>query len=935
MSEQIKVEMTVNGQRRDAVTTPRTTLADFLRSDCGLTATHLGCEQGVCGACTVSMDGATVLSCLILAVQADGAEIRTAEGLLGPDGALPPLADALQAEHGIQCGYCTPGILMRGTELLAEQPDPAEVEIRAGLCGNLCRCTGYTNVVKAVARAAAGAATPKPATDQAPRRREDVRLLNGSGEFVDDVAPPGTLHAAFLRSTVASGRVVRLDAGAARALDGVVAVLTAADLNPHAGPMQPTPRLDDDDPRLLPLATDRVHFAGEPLALVVARDRYAAEDALELIEVEIEAGHPVLDPQAAASDEAPLVYPEAGSNVCTELVSPVRPRLRRTLDEAPHVVRATCHQQRQANAPLETRGVVASYDPETGELWAHISTQNPHESKLAMSRVTGVPVDQVRVASRDVGGSFGQKFWTGRDELTVTLAARVLGGTIKWIEDGRENFTACTHARGDVGTGTFALDEDGRFLGTYLDHVEDTGAYPTGVIAKAGPFVGMIFTGPYRVPDHAFRFRSVRTSTCPRGAYRGPWAFATVAREEMIDEVARAVGLDPLELRRRNVLSAAELPYSLPTRMVLDHVTPAETLEEVARLLDYLELRRRQRRLFEDEGRLFGLGIAMCVEPSSIGTMDPIASDTARLRVESDGTVTAFLGTGSGGQGVETTMAQVLAGELDLEVDDVRVVQGDTGNTPYGRGTGASGTAVITGGACRAAAAELLTTAKGLAAGLLDVPADRFELRRRALADRQDPDVAVSWAELAKAAQSSAAGALEATGRFRAPPVTWSNACHGCLVEVDRELGLVRIERYVVAEDCGKIINAKVVEGQIAGGVLQGIGGALFEEVRYDDQGRPLTLGLADYAVPTAAEATTVECVHIETPSPTPGGHKGMGQGGAVGALPCVFNAVADALALVGARVDRTPLTPGRILTALAGAAAGPPRPGARPPAAR
>jgi carbon-monoxide dehydrogenase large subunit len=618
------------------------------------------------------------------------------------------------------------------------------------------------------------------------------------------------------------------------------------------------------------------------------------------------------------------VYPETASNLYHDMVSPVRPKLQRALADSPYIVRATVHQQRQANAPLEPRGVVASYDPDTGELWANISTQNPHEAKLAMSRVTGVAAEQVRVTARDVGGSFGQKFWTGRDELTVTLASRILGRTVKWIEDTRENFTACTHARTDTATGTFALDEDGRFLGSYVDHLEDAGAYPTGVIGKAGPFVGMIFTAPYRIAHHAFRFRSVRTNTCPRGAYRGPWAFAAVAREQMMDEVARAVGLDPLELRRRNVVSADELPYTLPTRLVLDHVTPADALEEVAKRLDYAQLRQRQRRLFEEEGRLLGIGLAMCIEPSSIGTMDPISSDTARLRVEQDGTVTAFLATGAGGQGVETTMAQVVAAELDLDVDDVRVVQGDTGSTPYGRGTGASGTAVITGSACRAAAAELLVTVKELAAELLGVPADEIEARRGVFADRRDSAVALTWAELAKAALARGlADGLEATGQFKAPPVTWSNACHGCLVEVDRDLGMVRIEQYVVAEDCGKIINAKIVEGQMAGGVLQGIGGALFEEVCYDDQGRPLTLGFADYTVPTATEAPVVACAHIETPSPTPGGHKGMGQGGAVGALPCVFNAVADALALVGARVDRTPLDPQRILTALSEAGAG------------
>jgi carbon-monoxide dehydrogenase large subunit len=919
MPERIDVEMTVNGQRRCGSTTPRTTLADFLREDCGLTATHLGCEQGVCGACTVSVDGTTVMSCLMLAVQADGAQIGTAEGLAGEDGALSPLADALQAEYGIQCGYCTPGFLMRGTELLQENPTPTDADIRAGLCGNLCRCTGYTNVVRAVARAATGEVSASSTDDEAPRRREDVRLLEGRGEFVNDVCPPDTLHAAFLRSTVAAGRIVRLDVRAAQALDDVVAVFTAADLNQHAGPMRPTPMVDADEPPLLPFAADRVHFVGEPLALVVARDRYVAEDALELIGVEIDEERPLVDPESAAAEGATLVYPEAGSNLYHDQASPIRPKLKQVLENSPHIVRVAVRQQRHANAPLEPRGVVSAYDPDTGELAVTISTQNPHESKLAMSRATGVPAEQVRVTARDVGGSFGQKFWTGRDELTVTLAAKLLGRTVKWIEDTRENFAACTHARMDSATATFALDEDGHILGSYVDHLEDTGAYPTGVIAKAGPFVGMVFTAPYKIGQHAFRFRSVRTNTAPRGAFRGPWAFATVAREEMLDEVARAVGLDPLELRRRNMVSADELPFSLPTRLVLDHVTPLEGLEEVARRLDYDGLRKRQAEVFEQEGRLLGIGLAMCVEPSSIGTLDPISSDTARLQVEQDGTVTAFLATASGGQGVETTMAQIVAGELDLDVDDVRVVQGDTGSTPYGRGTGASGTAVITGSACRAAAAELLTTAKEIAADLLDVPIDRIEPRRGVFVDRQNPTSAFSWGELAKAALTRAVhGKLEATGSFKAPPVTWSNACHGCVVEVDRDLGLVRIDRYVVVEDCGKIINVKVVEGQIAGGVVQGIGGALFEQVRYDDEGHPLTQGLSDYPVPTAAEAPVVECGHIETPSPTPGGHKGMGQGGAVGALSCVFNAVADALALVGARVDATPLDPQRILTALA-----------------
>jgi aerobic carbon-monoxide dehydrogenase large subunit len=761
-------------------------------------------------------------------------------------------------------------------------------------------------------------------SEQQAGRHEDLRLLTGHGQFVADVMLPGMLHVVFVRSPVARGKIIRLDTGAARALDGVVAVLTAADLNPHAGSLRATPVLNAKDPQLLPLAEGDVRFFGEPVAMVVAESQCIADDAAELVDLQIEHRCPVLDLERALEDPEQRVFDELDTNMFAHMTFPVRPKLRAALESSPHVVRATFRQQRLANAPLETRGIVASYS--FGALRAWISTQNPHEARLAISRVTGVPEQHVRVTARDVGGSFGQKFWTARDELAVALAARQLARPLKWIESRRENLITSSHGRADIGICTFAVDPDGRFLGSHLDHLEDAGVYPTGVIGGAGAFVGMMFTGPYKVPMHAFRFRSVRTNTCPRGAYRGPWTFATVAREQMIDEVARAIGKDPVELRRRNIVRSGDLPYTMPTLVVLDRVTSADTLEQAIALIGYDDFRATQRRAFEQEGRLLGIGVALYVEPTSGGSMDPIGSDTAVVRVAPSGAVTVYLATGSHGQGIETTMAQLVSQELGVSLSDIAVVQGDTELTPYGRGTGASGTAVITGGACRAACSSVRDKGRRVAAHLLGTAAEDVTLVGgvfRTVGSVEE----ITWAQLARMAyhetqrlpQGEMPG-LEAIGTYKAPPVTWSNGCHTCTVEVDRATGVVRILRYVASEDCGMMINRAIVEGQIVGGIAQGIGAALQERVLYDDAGNPVTTTFMDYPLPAATDVPAVEFGHIETPSDTPGGHKGIGQGGAVGSPPCVFNAVADALALVGASVHETPLTPHAILRALGSA---------------
>ncbi len=760
---------------------------------------------------------------------------------------------------------------------------------------------------------------------QSVRRKEDPRLLTGRGRYVDDVSQPGMLHACFVRSDLAHARITRIDTTAARLLDGVIAVLTGADLNPHAGTMQPTIMLHDAaNVDVHPLTTGVARFVGDPLALVVAESRAIAEDATDLVELDLEALPAVIGFDAALSTGAPEVH-EGRSNVGQDM--PVLlPGWHEAKAVAAHVVRARFHQHRQTNTPMETRGIVAAYDPATQSLHCHLSSQNPHEARQVLSRMTGVPDSRVRVTAGDVGGGFGQKFFLQRDEQAVALAAVRLGRTIKWIEDRRENLMASNHARADRTDVELALTADGTILGAFVDEIEDAGAWPLGSMGGAAPAVGAYFSGPYRMPHVSWRARAVFTNTCPRAAYRGPWMMETTAREQMIDFAARAIGIDPLELRRRNVVRAVDLPYTTAMGMTYDtSVSVAGTLELAAARIGYDGFRAEQQRACADGGRLLGIGLSLYVEPCAMGMVEPLSRETATVRVQPTGNVVVALGSGAHGQGLETTMAQVVADELGVDIDTVEVVQGDTASSPYGRGTGGSGSAVIGANACRLAAGEVRDALHDLAAQLMEADPGDLETVGARVQVRGTPTRGVDIAELARTAYwdtaklppGTPAPALHATATYTAPPVTWANACHACTVEVDRVTGRVTILRYVVAEDCGRMINPAVVDGQIAGGVVQGISGVLYEHALYDTDGNPLATTFMDYLVATAAEIPAIEIAHIETPAPNPGGHKGVGEGGAIGAPACVSNAVADALALVGVTITDQPLGPRQVLDAL------------------
>jgi carbon-monoxide dehydrogenase large subunit len=753
-------------------------------------------------------------------------------------------------------------------------------------------------------------------------RHEDARFLAGHGRYVDDVSLPGTLHVAFARSDVARGNIVAVDTQAASTMPGVVAVFCAPDLDEPARAWS----VDGEGPEIgytrpfRLLAHGDVRFAGEPIAMVVADSRYRAEDAVDAIDVEIEALPAVVDVERALDEDAPLVHPETGSNLLYAIPAVESPELDEVLRSAPVVLTETFRQHRYATVPLETRGILASWDPFRRELTVWISTQGPHGVRALLARFLDIDDSQIRVIMPDVGGAFGLKMHPAPEELCVALATMRLGRPVKWIQDRRENLMCDQHAREDQATVTLAVDERGTILGATTYFLEGAGAFPAA-FSSAAIFSTMVFPGPYRVPAYAASARTVHTNTAGRGAYRGPWMIETVARELMLDRVAARLGLDPLELRRRNVIREDELPYALPTGVVYDQMTAAATLEQAAELIGYEQLREEQR-AWRADGRLVGIGVSLFAEPSAMA-FTWMATDGATVRIGPNGRADVTTSAAGHGQSLETTLAQVVADELGLDVTHVRVLQGDTDSAPIGPGTGGSRSAVIATGAAREAAHSVREQMIAIAAHELEAAADDLEIVDGHIHVVGTPSRGTTVAAVARTAYFEPASlppgqplGLEAQARYTPGSwVTWSNACHICLCEVDRHTGAVELRRYVVSEDCGVMINPSVVEGQIAGGVVQGIGGVLYEQLQYDELGNPLVTTFLDYLLPTAAEVPAIEYGHIETPSPTnPGGFKGMGEGGAIGAPPAVINAVADALAPLGVTVRNQPLGASHVL---------------------
>ncbi len=743
------------------------------------------------------------------------------------------------------------------------------------------------------------------------RRKEDPRLLSGQGSYVADIMLPAMGHAAFVRSPYPLANIVSIDTTAALSAPGVFGVLTGHDLSAQI-----------DVPsnwRHAILPTAYVSYVGEPVVLVVAESRAQAEDACELVEINYEVLSPVIELEDAIAD-LHIAHPGDKTNLVDQSANPSYATVDAVIANAPHVFSETLQQHRYVHSPMEARGVIAQWQSAGQKMTVWISTQGPHPAVAHFAKLLDLPLSSVRVIAGDVGGAFGQKISVSREESAIPIAARILNVAVKWIEDRYENLVAGPHARRELAHVTFATDDEGILLAIKVDHFQDIGAYG-GVGMQS--FEKMI-PGPYRCPVVATRTAALRTNTSSRAAYRGPWMLETVLRETMMDVVAKGLGIDPLEIRRRNVLHREELPHTTATGMVYDLVTGEETLERAVAILGYEDFRAEQARL-RDEGRYLGVGISVVIEPSGM----PVRriSDGVAIRIDETGKVFVATGSGSQGHSVETTLCQIVADQLGVDIADVNIVIGDTAATPFGGTTGGSRNAIGGGNSAIKAATELRTKVMELASHALEASPEDLEIKSGVVSVRGVPTLAKTFAEIASIASTQSGlpegmePGLESLGRFTTDvPSTFSNATHVAICEVDPTTGRVMVRRYIVSEDCGVIINPNVVEGQIAGGVIQGIGGVLYEEFVYDADGNPLTTTYLDYLIPTATEVPEIEYDHLETHAPTnPGGFKGMGEGGAIAAPAAIINAVADALSPFGVnKIVRQPLTPPRVLELIA-----------------
>jgi carbon-monoxide dehydrogenase large subunit len=768
------------------------------------------------------------------------------------------------------------------------------------------------------------------------RRREDPRLLTGHGRFTDDIHVPGMLYGLVVRSSRAHARIVDVDVSRALAAPGVVAVFTGRDLAGKLGPV-PTAWLPPDSDIKTPahpvLAEERVRYVGDGVAFVVAEDPYAARDAADLVHVSYEPLAAVTDPEAALRPEAPLVHADVAQNIAFHWRAGKVSE--ETLARAEVVVRHTFRQQRLIPNAMEPRAALAQFDPLTGELTLWLTSQNPHIHRFLLSGILGIPEHRLRVIAPDVGGGFGSKIACYPDEALVAYAARELGRPVKWTEERREGFVATTHGRDMVIEVTLAGETDGTMRALKVRALANMGAY----LSTAAPGVptilfGLILPGPYRIPEAEVDVTGVFTHTTPVDAYRGAGRpEATYVLERMVDLFADRIGKDPVAVRRQNLIQRHEFPYKNAFGLTYDSGDYEGALDKALALVGYEDLRRRQAEL-RQEGQYLGIGVTTYVEICGLGPSQVAGAvgfqgglwESADVRIHPSGKVTAFSGGSPHGQGEDTTFAQIVAEALGVPVEDVDVVHGDTRQVAMGWGTYGSRTTAVGGSALALACERLVAKGKKIAAHLLEVAeADvRFAAGRYVVAGVPDRSISIQEvslrAHLAWDLPADVEPGMEAQASYDPTNFVYPFGTHVAVVQVDAATGAVTLGRYVAVDDCGRVINPLVVRGQVEGGVVQGIGQALWEGAAYDEQGQLVTATLLDYALPRAASVPPIETAYQETPSPTnPLGVKGIGETGTIAATPTVVNAVLDALRPFGIQDLRMPLTPETVWNAIRG----------------
>jgi carbon-monoxide dehydrogenase large subunit len=768
-------------------------------------------------------------------------------------------------------------------------------------------------------------------------RAEDPRILTGRGHYIDDVTLPGMLHAAFKRSTVPHGRLRSVDTSAARALPGVVAVYTAEELAEFTNPGAPGAAIGMNmmpglsAPAVLALASDKVRYVGDPIALVVAEDRYIAEDALELIEEDIDWLDPVVTYEDALDPASPPLFDEFESNVAFES-SMTLGDFQSAFARADRVVHASIWVHRHEPVPMETRGLVSSYDPETEHLTIHASTQSPHMLRMLLPGQINVPMERIRVLADDVGGGFGLKNGVQRDEVAVIAASIALGRPVKWIEDRLEHLAVGGQAREEGAEIEAAVTADGVVLGIRMDAKLNLGAY------GCDPFNGAIFVsslsgafqGPTRIEAIDATHTVVFSNKATYVSYRGPWATGDFLRERLLDLVAHDLDLDPVDVRRRNYVQRGEPPLAMLTGQPFVGVTTQTQLEEAARIVDWAGFRERQEAARKD-GRYLGIGMAAYLEaapgPKIPGQEDMGAAvmgkESAHVSLEPDGTVRIVTRQQPHGQSHETTLAQVAVDELGVRFEDVHVVFGDTDITPFALvGTGGSRAATMANGVVLHASRELRAKVLALAEHLLEASAADLEVHDGVISVQGSPSVQLPLADVARIAvddpsrlPDDADTSLSVTRDYDGGESGWSGGTHVAEVEVDIETGLVTVTRYVVVEDCGLPVNPAIVEGQIRGGVAQAIGAVLLEHAAYGDDGQFLASTFMDYLMPTTTNVPNFEIYHVDPILTDPDvNFRGVGEGGMIVAPACLTNAIEDALRPFGVRIEEQHLPPARIL---------------------
>jgi carbon-monoxide dehydrogenase large subunit len=774
------------------------------------------------------------------------------------------------------------------------------------------------------------------------RRNEDARFLTGKGTYVDDINPAGALHAAVLRSPVAHARIVRIDTEAASALEGVTAVWTWEDLGDI---WQPSPMVVPHEALTHPrtqyvLARDKVNYVGEAVAFVVASDRYIAEDACDLVEVEYEPLPAVIGLEQSAG-AATLVHADVPGNVAATLIQDTGD-VEKAFAEADHVFSERLYIERSSGQPMETRAIVAQWDEIEQVLTMWDTTQAPLSIRNGLAVLLGLPENAVRVVAPDVGGGFGTKIMMFYpEEVLVPLAAYRLGRPIKWAEDRREHLIASNHERGQLHDASIAIKADGTILGVKDAFLHDAGAYtPYGIVVAI--VTATQLPGPYRIKNYHSESRTLYTNKVPVTPYRGAGRpHGCFVMERLLDRAARELGMDRAEIRFKNMIGPDEFPwdvgltfqdgaptrydsgnYSAGLRLVLDHIGYA----------GFREVQSQAR----EQGRHLGIGMASYVEGTGIGPFEG-----AHVRV--DGTAQkVFVATcvGTQGQGHQTSFAQIVADELGIRPDQVIITTGDSRSMNWGSGTYASRSAVVTGNAVGSASHVVREKAAALAAELFEASSEDIEFSDERVFVRGSPDFGLSLWDIAVVANpiryaygTQAARAiallkqrsgpalpdgtepgLEARKYFSPEQATYASGNHAAIIEADPETGIVNILKYVAVHDCGRVINPMIVEGQVHGGVAQGIGGAFYERLMYDGDGQPLSTTFMDYLIPTAMEVPDIEVDHLETPSPlNPLGIKGAGEAGVIPVVALMAQALEDALAPWNVRITEMPLNPGQI----------------------